>query len=324
MEIEFNYPITSETSLLQNNVKEQINNFFTSGRQGTYVGKRNINIFYKIFLQKKKSLSPSILISNGRGESIIKFKETLFNFYNLGFSLYIIDHRGQGLSDRILSNPQIGYVESYDYYVADLKFFFDNFVKPNSHSKNFILGHSMGGAIATLYVEQYRKDFDAMVLSSPLLGLKFPFCILFRFLKIRSKKFTFGRGDYNFEKTSFEQNETTNSKIRYSIIEEENSENFSSVIGGPSHKWVYETCKALIKLRNNSKNIVIPILILQAQNDTIVSLKSQNKFFTSLKKRNDTELDFHKLNGAKHEIFVEKDEIRKRVFYYILDFFNKV
>ena len=35
------------------------------------------------------------------------------------------DHRGQGLSGRMLDNPQPGYVESFDDYVQDFKQFYD-------------------------------------------------------------------------------------------------------------------------------------------------------------------------------------------------------
>jgi len=47
----------------------------------------------------------AVVISNGRVESYLKYQELIFDLYQQGYSVFALDHRGQGLSDRITDNP---------------------------------------------------------------------------------------------------------------------------------------------------------------------------------------------------------------------------
>ena len=43
----------------------------------------------------------AIVISSGRTECMLKYKEVVFELTKEGYSVYIFDHRGQGFSDRL-------------------------------------------------------------------------------------------------------------------------------------------------------------------------------------------------------------------------------
>jgi lysophospholipase len=62
----------------------------------------------------------------------------------------------------------MGHVRDFQDYVSDLRKFYTDFVRPTAHKKHVLLGHSMGGCIASLYLEKHNQDFDAAVLSSPM------------------------------------------------------------------------------------------------------------------------------------------------------------
>ena len=122
-----------------------------------------------------------IVISNGRTESFIKYKEVVYDLWHAGYSVYVFDHRGQGFSGRILQPAsegssseakralrEIGHVERFNDYVDDLKTFVDRVVKPDSNRNLALLTHSMGGAIASLYLQKHSGDFAAAVLMSPM------------------------------------------------------------------------------------------------------------------------------------------------------------
>ena len=55
---------------------------------------------------------------------MLKYVQVAATLYEAGFSVYLYDHRGQGLSDRdpILgpTEQQVAFVGSYDEYVSDL------------------------------------------------------------------------------------------------------------------------------------------------------------------------------------------------------------
>src|SRR4051794_24477748 len=109
-----------------------------------------------------------VLISAGRTESFIKYKEVAYDLWKQGFSIYILDHRGQGLSGRMTSDRQMGHVEDFADYVSDMRTFVATVVRPRGHKHLAMLAHSMGGAIASLYLEGHHDDFDVAVLSSPM------------------------------------------------------------------------------------------------------------------------------------------------------------
>ena len=49
-----------------------------------------------------------IVISHGFCEFTLKFEEVIFRFYEKGYSVYIIDHRGHGYSHRSVKDPGKG------------------------------------------------------------------------------------------------------------------------------------------------------------------------------------------------------------------------
>ena len=68
------------------------------------------------------------------------------------------------------------------------------------------------------------------------------------------------------------------------------------------------------------KKIKIPLLLLQAENDKIVNKEPQNEFC----KNASPHCQEFQIDGAYHELFVEKDSIRAKTFTAILDFISKI
>ena len=78
---------------------------------------------------KSKSSKGIVLLLHGRAEFIEKYLETIKLLVNKGFDVITFDWRGQGLSDREVSNRHKGYVNNFDDYISDLKLFFEVVVK---------------------------------------------------------------------------------------------------------------------------------------------------------------------------------------------------
>jgi lysophospholipase len=164
------YHLSTEEQLKNEKYIEEIKSFYERGKEGYFRGKDSVQIYCKIFKQAD-SEKPAILISSGRTEAAIKYKELIFDLYNNGYSVYINDHRGQSLSGRMTDDPDMGYVDTFQFYMDDMKYFYDNMLKESNHKKKYLLAHSLGGAIGMTYLEQYSTDFDTAAFSSPMLGL---------------------------------------------------------------------------------------------------------------------------------------------------------
>lgn len=71
----------------------------------------------------------------------------------------------------MLSDTHRGHVVNFSDYVDDLAAFWQQQVAPGRWRKRFILAHSMGGAIATLFLQRYHQHCDAMALCAPMFGI---------------------------------------------------------------------------------------------------------------------------------------------------------
>jgi len=319
------YNLTTQRQIASTKYITLIDDFFKLGSDGFFNGEKGISIYYKYFIQNSMDNEKgAILISNGRRESVIKYKELIFELYRTGYSVYILDHRGQGFSERInVADKQMGHIDDFEYYVSDLKNYYDKFAKIKGHKKIFLLAHSMGATIGTRYIEKYPHDFDSAAFSSPMFGLRFPACELIGLLTGDEPKYLFGEKNYDNEERSFSTNNLTHSKIRYEAMMNMYENNPSTKIGGPSYKWVHQSCITFKKISKNLQNIEIPIILIQAGEDKVVTLNAQKKFVFELKKLGKDVQGFI-IEGAYHEMLIEKDEFRIPVITTILDFFNNI
>jgi len=315
------YKLTTEKELKQK-YTAIISPYFQKHKLHFFITPDNIKIAYKIFqVQHPKA---TIVISSGRTEGMVKYQELIYDLNKNNYDVYILDHRGQGYSQRLVADKQMGYVDNFFHYVDDLKYFVDNFVPKNI--KRVLLAHSMGGAIASLYVERYPNDFNALVLSSPMHE---PYILTPNMTPRLCKRmiekeqdlaqYVFGTGTYDVLAYSFDDNDITHSKERFDIMKKAYAKEAQTRIGGPSKKWLKEACIWSKISVDEAYRIKIPVLLLQAELDTAVTAKAQEKFC-----KNVVHCQGYQLKGAYHELFIEKDSIREKALSAILDFISKI
>lgn len=291
---------------------------------GLFGGENGVSIHYAYIVHPNPV--NTVVISSGRIESLVKYKELVYNLYHAGYSVFIHDHRGQGLSGRMTANPHQGYVDHFDDYVADLKTFFDKVVSPKSATQPKLLCHSMGSAIGALYLIKYPKDFSQAVFSAPMFGIKpaLPNWFARGLIKIQfvlEKSFSthpcyfWGQGNYNPD--DFASNSLTHSESRYLIFRQEYEENPQLKLGGITIKWLSCALDAIEFIERNASKIETPSLVLQAGADEIVDNAKQDKVCQSIKR-----LKKVRIEGAKHELLMEMDEYRDICLKSLLQFFD--
>jgi lysophospholipase len=284
--------------------------------KGHFISADQIKIAYASAINPESE--HTVVISSGRIEGLIKYKEVIFDLFNNGYSVFIHDHRGQGHSGRLLSNSHKGYVGTFDDYVEDFQQFMQLHVLPHTqqsgYSKPKLLCHSMGGAIGALYLLQYTSDFDDVVFSAPMFGIVAPLpelmtraiinigCALNRALKSEPWYFV-GLG--NYRSVDFKKNTLTNSAIRYGLFRQE-YEAFPEVqLGGPTFHWLQQAVIAMNKIKDNAYKIENACLILQAGADSVVDNKQQKRVAHQM-----PNTDFMIIDQAKHELLLESDQFR--------------
>ncbi len=297
------------------------------------IGVDNIVLRYMTAITDPKG--PAIVLLGGRSESYQKFRELTYDLSRQGYSVYSLDHRGQGMSDRLLNNRHKGHVEYFRDYVTDLKLFIDRVITPSGHSKQYLLCHSMAGAIASLYLEKYQEDFDAAVLCSPMFGINFgqiprPVANLYsRAMHVVNKLintesfYAPGKGDYTH--SPFENNQLTHSPLRFEIFRGCFANHPQTQLGGPTINWLQQSIKACRQAISHAGEIITPTLVLQAGGDEIVLASAQNEFCRNLYNDSSAQQPSKPvlIPGAAHELFLETDIFRIPALTVALDFFAK-
>jgi len=323
----------------------EIATFWQQGEFSSFSGVNDIRINYALFnhndLDKK-----CLVISSGRSEGYLKYKELSYDLFKLGFNVFLIDHRGQGLSERLLENSHKGYVDKFQYYVDDLSTFIDSVVKPNcalkgNTNKPYLLAHSMGGAIAARYLQEHPKTIQAAVLSSPMLGFNsvgIPNVIATSLIKVANQVnqwvggdswYFIGQADYvpNVDAaTAFTDNPLMQSPLRFQHFYQTYHDTPALQLGGVTVKWLAESLTALDTIFTKLDKITTPTLVLQAGDDSIVSNEAQNDFCQQLHQLHSKSCPNGKpvvVEEAYHELFFEKDSYRQQALTATIKWFEE-
>jgi len=92
----------------------------------------------------------TVLIFPGRTEFIEKYGDVIARLLDRGYSVAIIDWRGQGLSDRHPNKRDMGWVKEFSEYQLDVAELLGTVKDAGLPDPYALIAHSMGGAIGPL------------------------------------------------------------------------------------------------------------------------------------------------------------------------------
>ncbi len=311
--------------------------YFNQGEFGSFVGTDAIRIAYAKFeVENEKG---ALVILHGLNETYNKYAELIYDLRDSGYSIYIMEHRGHGHSGRILDGSDKErrkiYINDFDDYIKDAKIFVDTVVNATPHDKHLFFAHSVGGNVATQYIQQYPEDFDGAVLSSPLMQVMtthpFPVSEAFGY-SVSKTLVSAGQGKaYSLDMQEpavlidskspdkFEHELLTKSWKRWQVYNEIIEQQPELIAGGPGATWgvtnqfAKESYEATFKARSATEaaKISIPVLMFRSGDDRIVGAKG----FDLLQQNavNAPSFDVVEFPDAYHESYMERDFIREVV-----------
>lgn len=259
--------------------------YYSARRLGTFTGERGKQLSYVTF--ERTDEEGALVLLPGRGGSHIWMGELIYDLRDSGWSIYVMDHRGQGFSERLLDNPRKGHVEDWDNYSKDVKTFMDRVVNTRPHARTVVLGISMGGAIATTFAQQYPDDVDALVLVVPMHKPNYrPFTegiagVLGEFGAATMQLDEYGptQGDPTpLEEQKFEENRGMRSRVRWEKSRDISRQHQDLLLGGVTYGWAREVVHANRVMRTLAVRMTQPILLLQAGEDAVVQNDGQDAF----------------------------------------------
>lgn len=307
-----------EYSVKIKEVENLLKNYVTKNHFESYDGKK---IAYEYYLCE--NADKTVVFSHGFTEFPDKYHEQFYYFLNMGYNVFILTHRGHGYSYRATDNLQTTHIDSFNQYEKDFSQFIEKVVKKTVSTPLYLYAHSMGGAIAIMYMQKHPDVFKKALLSAPMIrpvskGASYPvarataaFMCAFKGPK---KKFFTGK---EFDPNAKFQNGGSTSECRFlkNLQSRIDDDNYKTSYG--SNKWIYESLSwqnRLLSKRKNSK-IQTEVLVCVAKLDTVVLTEPQKMIPSRIKNCKLIEFD-----GAKHEIYSSTNDVLTRYFKTVFDF----
>lgn len=280
-------------------------------------------LYCERYIQQKNTAN--LLIVHGFTEFSEKYTEQIHLFLETGFNVFIYDQRGHGFSGREVADPRLVHLEQFGDYAKDLHAVVEQQVVP--HGKGlplFLFSHSMGGAVAALYLMDHPERVQKAILSSPMvrpLTMGVPRNIVLKAIRYYARKngwdskFPFSpeftdTPDFNAAPDASYERFKANLDIRIRNPQYQSS--------SATNRWMFEALTVERTLMGKqSKRLQTPILLISAGQDKIVCNKAQRKFAQRL-----PNCRFEQLAEAKHTVFAGKPETLQRYYRLLFDFIN--
>lgn len=251
-----------------------------------------------------------------------KFHEVAHFFWQAGFDVFFLEQRGHGYSGRQIDDKDMVHVIDYADYIADVKTFLDKIVMPSAGKiLKIIYAHSMGGAIAALFLEEHPEYFDAAVLSSPMFSIKTGstpsiavklLCAKIRLLHQENLPFP---GEKRFDGIPSFETSSARSEKRYNYIFNQRLKDEHYHTYMMSNGWGAASFKATARLLRRASKVKTPVLLLTAGNDALVNMSGHEKFAKRASNVQHINYEY-----SKHEIYNDVDEVREKYFNDIFNF----
>ncbi|VVT44626.1 Lysophospholipase L2 (EC [Kosakonia radicincitans] len=303
--------------------------FWRSREEAVFTGVDNVLVSFVRFRDRRHDRV--IVICPGRIESYVKYAELAYDLFYLGYDVLIIDHRGQGRSGRMLADTHRGHVVNFSDYVDDLAAFWQQEVADGPWRKRYILAHSMGGAISTLFLQRYPHVCNAIALCAPMFGIiiRLPEWMVRPLLDWAESyprlRDNYAIGTGSWRALPFAINVLTHSRERYRRNLRFYADEPTLRVGGPTWHWVREGILAGEHALAGAANDDTPTLIIQAEEEHVVDNRMQQRF-CEIRAAAGHPCEGGKpfvIPGAYHEILFEKDAMRSVALNAIVEFFDR-
>lgn len=280
-----------------------------------------IRLHYRLHLQAEAA--PLVLLITGRSEPLIKYDELSYDLFQLGYSIALYDHRGQGRSSRLLNDSDKGHIDNYAQYASDLLSIYEKVLKPLPKTELFAISHSMGGNILTIFSASHPDKFDKIILSSPMIDINtgnYPEWIAYTVTSLYSmlglgQEYVWGLGPRRSNVWSMGSHTHSTIRKKKRLYQEERFPRHW--IGGPTMKWLKASLDATSSMKKLAPQMATQSLLFQAGRDQVVLSAGQD-----IVCQRAPACEKIVFPNAYHEIYMEADDIRERALALTHAFFQ--
>ena len=259
-----------------------------------------------------------VIFLTGRTEFLEKVAIPAEQFVQRGYSVISLDWRGQGLSSRQVSPALKGHVGHFDEFQTDLDALLNSEQARRLSGKRILVGHSMGGCISThaLARDDVRASLDAAILCAPMLGIQMN--PIMRFIAWITVKIAFALGKETcwppfgdvstpYVLTEPDDNVLTSDAEVMNWMVRVARERPESSIAMPTLQW-FQAATDAMKVSAKLPAPGLPVLYLLGECERVVGRDAVRAGAARMNAKLEC------FPGAQHELFIENETIREKVW----------
>ncbi len=236
-----------------------------------------------------------VAIVHGYGEHAGRYEQVAKRWQDKKIATYAVDLRGHGKSP----GPR-GHIDRFTDYHRDVDALVDHVTEQGGPVA--VLGHSMGGLLATHWVLSGRgNDLAGLVLSSPYLGLA---------LEVPAIKLKLGDVMSSlwpsFAQASGLKGADVTRDPELAALYDSDPLNLSKATA----RWFTESNEAMASVHRRAGQLSLPVLLLYGGADRVASADATDRFAAALTGPDKTS---ERMDGCYHELLNEPEEVRNAV-----------
>ena len=267
----------------------------------------------------------TVFVFPGRADYIEKYGG-LANFcLSNNLNVIAIDWRGQGLSERLLNDKNIGHIEDFKNYQNDVEVIIKEAKDASLVKPWIIFAHSMGGLIGLRTLHD-NPVFEKVVFTSPMWGIQMPpilksgASIIMSLISLIGKMETYApttSPETRILNEEYEFNKLTSDIRNFKLLRQQLIQHPDLQIGGPSSAWVSAALDE-IEFQIGKEPPITPALCFLGEKEEIIDNLAVREFC-----KNWDSCDLISIPDAKHDLLMEKKMILHSLFEKLEKFIKK-
>lgn len=258
----------------------------------------------------------TVLLFPGRTEYVEKYGPAAADLAARGFATLSVDWRGQGLAERMASDPLVGHVATFADYQKDVAAVQRVARALNLPRPWFLLAHSMGGCIGLRSLMEGLPVASA-VFTGPMWGIRIARHVRPAAWLLNRVMPRIGHGESlppgtriepYVQSSPFEDNMLTSDADMFAMMRDQITAHPGLALGGPSYVWLHAALQECARLAGEPSPD-LPCLTYLGTNERIVDIPAVQD---RMSRWRGGRLEL--VEGGEHEVLMETPELRKRIF----------